>query len=70
MSAVGAAVDRPTKEQLEALSGQLKYRHNFRSVLRSTIFSLITVAAVAVLVAVLLLPVLQIYGTSMNPVNT
>ena len=30
-------------------------------------FTLITVAAVAVLIAVLLLPVLQIYGTSMNP---
>ena len=33
----------------------------------STTNTLITVAAVAVLVAVLLLPVLQIYGTSMNP---
>ena len=37
------------------------------SVVRNTIFTLITVAAVAVLVAVLLLPVLRIYGTSMTP---
>ena len=35
--------------------------------LRSTIGILITVAAIAVLIAVLLLPVLQIYGTSMAP---
>lgn len=34
--------------------------------MRSTIFSLITVAATAVLVAVLLLPILRIYGTSMK----
>ena len=37
---------------------------------RSTIFTLVTVAAVAVLVAVLLLPVLQIYGSSMSPTLT
>ena len=35
--------------------------------LRSTIFSLVCVAAVAVLVATLYLPVLQTYGTSMAP---
>jgi len=37
------------------------------SVVKNTIFTLITVSAVAVLVAVLLLPVLRIYGTSMTP---
>jgi len=37
-------------------------------VLRSTIYTLITVAAVAILVATLWLPVLQIYGASMTPV--
>ena len=57
----------PTREQLEALAGRMRYKDRFRSSLRSTVFSLITVAAVAVLVAVLLLPVLQIYGTSMAP---
>ena len=35
--------------------------------LRSTIYTLVTVSALAVLVAVLLLPVLRIYGSSMNP---
>lgn len=37
---------------------------------RSTIYALLVVAAVAVLVAVLLLPVLRIYGTSMTPTLT
>jgi len=43
-----------------------RYRSGFLRALRSTIFALITVAAVAVLVAVLLLPVLRIYGHSMS----
>ena len=36
-------------------------------VLQSTVFALITVAAVSVLVATLWMPVLQIYGSSMEP---
>lgn len=47
--------------------GRLKYKRRYRSVLRSTIYTLITVAAIAVLVATLWLPVLQIYGSSMTP---
>lgn len=35
--------------------------------LRSTVFTLVTVAALAVLVATIWLPVLQIYGNSMTP---
>jgi len=46
---------------------RVKYRERYKSVLRSTIYTLITVAAVAVLVATLWLPVLQIYGSSMTP---
>lgn len=55
---------------LEELSGELrreKFRRHYRKLLRSTIYALIVVAAVSVLIATLLLPVLQIYGTSMNP---
>lgn len=62
--------ERPDIDLLKNYSSKLHYRKRFVSTLRSTVFSLITVAAVAVLVAVLLLPVLQIYGTSMNPVLT
>ena len=44
-----------------------RYRQRYLRTLRSTIFMLITAAAVAVLVATLWLPVLQIYGSSMSP---
>ena len=57
----------PTSQQLEAELSRLKYRKRYRNVLRSTIYTLITVAAIAVLVATLLMPVLQIYGSSMTP---
>ena len=43
------------------------HKHKKRTVIRSTIFMLITVAAIAVLIATLWLPVLQIYGSSMTP---
>ena len=59
--------DRPTVEQLEGEVKRQRYRRSFSRSVRSTIFTLVTVSAVAVLVAVLLLPVLRIYGTSMNP---
>lgn len=58
---------RPSVEQLEAELKRVRYRHNYGVVLRSTIYALIIVASIAVLVATLWLPVLQIYGASMNP---
>lgn len=57
----------PSSQQLENELNRTKYRARYRNVLRSTIYTLITVAAVAVLIATLLLPVLQIYGNSMSP---
>lgn len=56
----------PDLELLEAELERERYRRRYGNVLRSTAFSLIVVAAVAVLIAVLLLPVLQISGTSMT----
>ena len=61
------AYEIPTVEQLETELKRVKYKRRYRSVLRSTVYTLITVAAVAVLVATLWLPVLQIYGNSMTP---
>ena len=58
------------KPSLEQLRGELKrerYKLRYRTVLRSTIYTLVTVAAVAILVATLWLPVLHIYGSSMSP---
>lgn len=60
----------PTSKQLEEELNRTRYRARYRNVLRSTIYTLITVAAIAVLVATLLLPVLQIYGNSMTPTLT
>ena len=57
----------PTLQQLEDELSRERYQSRFLRILRSTIYSLITVAAVAVLVATLFLPVLQIYGSSMTP---
>ena len=60
-------VSPPTSGQLETELKREQYRHRHSSVLRSTIYALVVVAAVAVLVATLFLPVLQIYGSSMEP---
>lgn len=56
----------PTQEQLEQELKREKYKANYARVLRSTVYTLITVAAAAVLVAVLFMPVLRIYGSSMT----
>lgn len=57
----------PTAEQLNSEVRQIKYRKDFKKILKSTISSLIVVAAIAVLVAMLLLPVLRVTGSSMTP---
>ncbi len=59
--------EMPTVQQLETELKRVKYKSRYRSVLRSTVYTLITVAAIAILVATLWLPVLQIYGSSMTP---
>lgn len=59
--------ENPSQAQLEQELKRVRYRSRYRTVLRSTIYCLITVAAAAVLVATLWLPVLQIYGSSMSP---
>lgn len=57
----------PSVEQLETELKREKYKRRYHSVLRSTIYTLITVAAIAILVATLWLPALQVYGSSMTP---
>jgi signal peptidase I len=52
---------------LEAELKRQKYKKRYKRVLRSTISVLIIAAACAVLVVTLWMPVLQIYGKSMNP---
>lgn len=60
-------IDWPTREQLLLEAQREGGKRRCLWSLKTTVYAMITVAAAAVLVAVLLLPVLQIYGTSMNP---
>lgn len=60
-------MDLPTAEQLEQELKRLKYRHSFVFTLRSTVASLIVVAAIAVMISTMIMPVLRVTGTSMTP---
>lgn len=57
----------PTVQQFESELSRVRYRQRFSKILKSTVFTLITVAAIAVLISTLLMPVFQIYGSSMTP---
>lgn len=63
---MAAKKDLPDTQAIQAEYERYNYRHKFLRNVRSTAFVLIVVAAVAVLIAVLLLPVLRIYGKSMH----
>ena len=56
----------PNTAELEEAVKRDRYYHRFRNMVTSTFLTLVVVAAAAVLVAVLFLPVLRIYGKSMN----
>ncbi len=57
----------PTAKQIETEILREKYNRKYKQVLKSTVYSLVVVAAVAVLIATLAFPVLQISGSSMEP---
>ena len=59
--------DVPELEELKKELRRELYKRRFRRVLRSTVDALIVVAAVSAIIATLVLPVLQIAGTSMEP---
>ena len=59
--------DFPSADQIRAELNRVNYKRRFRQVMKSTIYTLVVVAAIAVLVATIWMPVLQIYGTSMLP---
>ena len=44
-----------------------RYKENYKRNFKNTVFSLITIAAIAVLLATLVMPIFRIYGTSMTP---
>ena len=51
---------------LEAELAHERYKKRYKGVLKNTVFSLVVIAAIAALAAMLLFPVLQISGTSMT----
>ena len=57
----------PTKEQVETERKRYRRQKAYNKALGGTIYVLTIVAAIAVLIATLVLPVLQIEGTSMEP---
>ena len=59
--------DVPELEELKKELRRELYKRRFRRVLRSTVDALIVVAAVSAIIATLVLQVLQIAGTSMEP---
>ena len=57
-------------ENLKEELRRIRYIEKYRSTIRSTVSILITVAALAILVANFLIPAFQIYGNSMTPTLT
>ena len=60
-------VSLPTKKQVETERKRYRRQKAYNKALRGTVYVLTIVAAVAVLIATLVLPVLQIEGKSMEP---
>lgn len=57
----------PTIEQVEAEKERNEYKKRYKQTLGSTVGILIVVAAIAVLISTLFIPVIQVSGTSMEP---
>ncbi len=60
-------VEIPELDVIEAELRRVRYKDRYRSALRGTVYTLVVVAAIAILVATIMLPFLRIYGTSMAP---
>ena len=62
----GAGTELPSTSVLENALKRVSYDRRFRASIVSTLMTLVVVAAAAVLIAVLVLPILRIYGQSMS----
>ncbi len=65
-----SSVNIPSLEEVSKERDRLAYKRRYHKILRSTIYSLIVVAAAAVLLATLIFPVIQVSGDSMEPTLT
>lgn len=61
------SISLPTKEQIESERKYYRWKKAYIKALSGTVYVLTIVAAIAVLISTLVLPVLQIEGTSMSP---
>lgn len=59
--------DLPSISIMSEELDKIRYKERYLETLKNTIFTLVTVAALAVLIAMLWLLVLHIYGSSMSP---
>ncbi|MBR6562398.1 MAG: signal peptidase I [Clostridia bacterium] len=57
----------PSVDAMKSELDRIRYRKRYATVIKHTVYALVAVAAAAVLVATLWLPVLRIQGGSMNP---
>lgn len=62
-----SGVSIPSMDEVEKERGRLAYKKRYHRTLRTTLYSLLVVAAVAVLLATLFFPVLRVTGDSMEP---
>ncbi len=68
--AQGSGEALPSVEQLEHALHAKKRASSYNRALQSTIYSLLVVAAVSILVATLVMPILHVSGSSMTPVTS
>lgn len=61
------SASRPASDQIRKELRRVETRSRFGSVMRNTLAVLLSVAAIAVLVATLVMPVFRIYGSAMKP---
>ena len=61
------AVEIPSPEQVEAELEKIRYRRRFGRTLLQTAAVLVVVAAAAVLISTIFMPVIQVSGSSMSP---
>ena len=57
----------PSSEEIRSELKRVEYKERYKKILKSTFYTLIVVAAISALIATLVLPILQVSGTSMEP---
>ena len=57
----------PTTEELEKELQREKYKTKYNKLLKNTLYILLIISSLSLLVATFLLPILEIYGSSMKP---